>query len=203
MIVPLLFLLGSGVGLGLALALPGFGDYVLIAGPMAVASLWLLVGAYLRRNDGAQTDDRQIIRPRRSRGKSVPKWVVVDGSNVMYWKDGTPQIDAVRQVIIKLTNEGYTPGVVFDANAGHKLLGQYKHDHAFGRMLGLPQDRVMVVNKGEPADPTILAAARELRARIISNDRFRDWSETHPEVAKPGHVIQGGFREGQVWLDMG
>jgi hypothetical protein len=53
---------------------------------------------------------------------------------------------------------------VFDANAGYKLLGKYKHDDAFGRLLGLPADRVMVVGKGKPADPTILRAARELWA---------------------------------------
>lgn len=202
MIVPLLFFLGSGLGLGLALALPGFGDYVMLAGPMAVASLWLVVRAYGRRNDSARSEDRHIIRPRRARGKIKPKWIVIDGSNVMHWKDGTPQIDAVRQVIIKLTNEGYTPGVVFDANAGHKLLGRYQHDYAFGKLLGLPQDRVMVVNKGEPADPTILAAARDLRARIVTNDRYRDWTESHPEIATPGHLIRGGYRDGQLWLDM-
>jgi hypothetical protein len=41
---------------------------------------------------------------------------------------------------------------------------------------------------------------RELGACIISNDRFRDWADTYPEVAKQGHVIAGGYRDGQVWL---
>jgi hypothetical protein len=59
-----------------------------------------------------------------------------------------------------------------------------------------------VVNKGNPADPTILAAARDLKARIVSNDRYRDWTESHPEVAKPGHVIRGGYRDGNLWLDL-
>ena len=120
----------------------------------------------------------------------------------MHWKDNVPQIDSVRAVVDKLTAAGYAPGVVFDANAGYKLMGKYKHDRALGKLLGLPQDRVMVVAKGTPADPVILASARDLGARIVSNDRFRDWAETHPEVGVPGHVIAGGYRDGQVWLDM-
>ena len=120
----------------------------------------------------------------------------------MHWKDNVPQIESVRAVLAQLTAAGYAPGVVFDANAGYKLMGSYKHDHAFGKLLGLPQDRVIVVAKGTPADPVILASARELGARIVSNDRFRDWADTHPEVSVPGHVIAGGYRDGQVWLDM-
>jgi hypothetical protein len=92
--------------------------------------------------------------------------------------------------------------VVFDANAGHKLTGRYKHDHALGKLLGLPEARVMVVDKGTPADPTILAAARDLGARVVTNDRYRDWAETHPEVASAGHLIRGGYRDGHLWLDM-
>ncbi len=143
--------------------------------------------------------------PRRgvfARKQSSPKYVVVDGSNVMHWKDNMPQIDSVRAVVDKLTAAGFAPGVVFDANAGYKLMGKYKHDHALGKLLGLPGDRVMVVAKGTPADPVILASARDLGARVVSNDRFRDWAETHPEVRVPGHVIAGGYRDGQVWLDM-
>jgi hypothetical protein len=82
----------------------------------------------------------------------------------MHWKDGEPNIETVQAVVAKLTAAGFSPGVVFDANAGYNLLGKYKHDDAFGSLLGLPADRVMVVGKGKPADPTILEAARELWA---------------------------------------
>ena len=129
------------------------------------------------------------------------KWIVVDGSNVLYWNDGAPQIETVRAVLTLLKQRGFTPGVVFDANAGYKIVGSYQHDHALGRMLGLPQDRVMVVPKGTPADPTILAAARDLNAPVVSNDRFRDWTDRHPEVNEPGRVIRGSIRDGQLWLD--
>ncbi len=168
---------------------------------MALASLLLLARAYFG-GKAAVWPARKALRARIFRGDK-PRWVVIDGSNVMQWKDGTPQIEAVRDVISRLTALGYAPGVVFDANAGHKLMGRYRHDHAFGKLLGLPHDRVMVVAKGTPADPAILAAARDLGAHIVTNDRFRDWAETHPEIAKPGHLIKGGYRDGQVWLDVG
>ncbi|MEO5615918.1 MAG: hypothetical protein ABIR04_13480 [Cypionkella sp.] len=214
MIVPLLLCLASGIGLALAVALPGWQDWVMLAGPMLLASAWLLLRAGLTR--GAADRGRaapsihqqvpaQTGPPRHglfARKQAPPKYVVIDGSNVMHWKDNVPQIDSVRAVVDKLTAAGFAPGVVFDANAGYKLMGKYKHDYAFSKLLGLPHNRVLVVAKGTPADPVILASARELGARIVSNDRFRDWAETHPEVSVPGHVIAGGYRDGQVWLDM-
>ncbi len=194
MILPLLLLIISAIGVAVAFFVPGMTDFVMLAGPMTLASLWI----FLRRarNLAPRSKDWHF-------GRQTPKWVVIDGSNVMHWKDGEPQIETVRAVVKKLTAAGFSPGVVFDANAGYKLLGKYKHDHAFGRMLGLPEDRVMVVNKGNPADPTILEAARDLGARVVSNDRFRDWAERFPEVTKPGHVIAGGYRDGQLWLELG
>lgn len=138
---------------------------------------------------------RQSLRPKRH--------VVVDGSNVMHWKDNTPDLQVLRAVVAELKRRGYTPGVVFDANAGWKLLGRYRHDGAMARLLGLPEDQVMVVPKGQVADGWILSAARDLGAPVVTNDRYRDWVEAHPEVTEPGRLIRGGVREGKVWLDVG
>ena len=67
-------------------------------------------------------------------------------------------------------------------------------------MLQLPVNQVFVVPKGTQADPYILDTARKFSARIVTNDRYRDWAEVHPEVAEPGHLIRGGMRDGMVWL---
>jgi hypothetical protein len=128
--------------------------------------------------------------------------VVVDGSNVMYWKGAGPDLRTVREVVAELRDCGFVPGVIFDANAGHKLMGRYVHDGAMARMLGLPRKRVMVVDKGAVADQWILASARDLKARIVTNDRYRDWAGAHPEVAEPGFLIRGGYRDGKVWLGL-
>ena len=118
----------------------------------------------------------------------------------MHWKDDTPQIETVREVLDHLSALGFSPGIVFDANAGHKLAGRYLHHAAFAELLDLAEDRVMVVNKGTPADATILAAARDLDARIVTNDRFRRLAGSAPGGGPPGALIRGGYVDGALWL---
>ena len=130
-----------------------------------------------------------------------PKWAVIDGSNVMYWDGETPRIETVQAVVARLIQQGFTPGVMFDANAGYLLEDRYLHDGAFAKRLGLSQDRVMVVPKGVQADSYILKAARDMGAVIVTNDRFRDWAEEYPEVAQDGYLIKGGYRDGALWLE--
>lgn len=185
MIAPVIILFVTLVASTVALSVPSLSDLILVTGPCVLASLLLILQASLRRGrHGAE------------------KYVVIDGSNVMHWKDGTPQIEALHEVVAHLMAHGFTPGVVFDANVGHLVAGKYQHDGAMGKLLGLQQDNVIVVNKGSPSDPVILATARDLGARIVTNDRYRDWVEAHPEIKEPGHLIRGGYRDGQLWLDL-
>lgn len=202
MFVPLILLIASLMGPGAALIQPGLDDFILLAGPCTLACLILIARAPRRRIDDATTI--QPLPPPRFRhsGRGRPKWILVDGSNVLHWKDNTPQIDTLRAVIAHLTDRGYSPRVVFDANAGYLIAGKYQHDKALSDLLGLPEDRVMVVQKGSPADPVLLAAARDLRARIVTNDRFRDWAEIHPEVRDPGFLVRGSVQEDGVRLDL-
>lgn len=127
--------------------------------------------------------------------------VILDGSNVMHWNGETPRLATLRDVIAECRIQGHEPGVIFDANAGYLLADRYLDDRHFAKLLDLPDDRVVVVGKGEPADPTILAAARELGAKVVTNDRYRDWAAEYPEVATAGHLIRGGFRDGNLWID--
>ena len=144
---------------------------------------------------------RGVARPsRRKAPRRADDWILVDGSNVMHWQDGQPQIAAVALTVRKLESLGYEPGVVFDANAGWKLLNRYLHDGDFAAMLGLERRQVLVVPKGTQADPFLLEKAREFAAKIVTNDRYRDWAEAYPEVLEPGFLIRGGARSGEVWL---
>lgn len=127
-------------------------------------------------------------------------WVLIDGSNVMHWRDNAPSLDTIRAVVEQVRDLGYVPGVVFDANAGWKLAGRYLHDQDFARLLGIETRQVLVVAKGTQADPFLLRTAREFGARIVSNDRFRDWAADHPEVRRPGFLIQGSPVEGGIRL---
>ncbi|MFM7333715.1 MAG: NYN domain-containing protein [Tabrizicola sp.] len=132
---------------------------------------------------------------------SDESWILVDGSNVMHWQDNTPNLAPVLAVVRQVIDQGHVPGVVFDANAGWKLEGRYLHDGDFARLLGLKTRQVKVVPKGTQADPFLLHTAREFGARIVTNDRFRDWADAHPEVHEPGFLIRGFIRDGSVTLD--
>ncbi|MGL6210543.1 MAG: NYN domain-containing protein [Paracoccaceae bacterium] len=200
--LPSVLLLVSLAGFGAALAVPELSDWLLLAVPSVLASLILLLNAMIRPKKRSAERLQERPEPQQPPSPAKPRHILVDGSNVLHWKDGTPQIDALRAVLCLLTAKGYTPGVVFDANAGYLVAGRYQHHKAMGALLGLPEDRVMVVAKGAPADLVLLAAARDLGARIVTNDRFRDWAEAHPEVREPGHLVKGGFRDTGVWLDL-
>ncbi len=168
---------------------------------LAVAAVRLVVLAVLgirRRRRGNATSRR---RWRAAAPPAPPRRILVDGSNVMHWKDNRPDIAPLRQVVQELRARGFTPGVVFDANAGYKLEGRFMNDRALGRMLGLPADQVLVVPKGTPADAWLLDAARQFKARIVTNDRYRDWAEAYPEVRTAGLLVPGGLREGVVWVE--
>ncbi len=186
MIVPFVLFVLALMGIA-ASRMPGYSDLLLIAVPSAAASLYLVLRAAARR---------------RAKPPSRPNYIVIDGSNVLHWADNSPQIATVRAVVDRLSKLGFTPGVVFDANAGYKIAGSYMQENALGRILGLPADRVMVAPSGTPADPMLLTAARDLGARVVSNDRFRDWVALHPEVNEPGHLVRGGYRAGKLWLDL-
>ena len=169
----------SLAGVAVAFVLPGWSDLLLLAGPSFAAALIILIWTMLR----------PLPAPR--------KWAILDGSNVMHWKDKSPDLKAVQEVIIHLEKRGYSAGVVFDANAGYLLAGKYQHDGSLARRLSIPEENVLVVHKGEPADPRILAMARDMGAVVITDDRYRDWVEQFPEVQTKGHLVRGGYRGGR------
>ena len=148
----------------------------------AIALLTILVGLVLLR--------------RRARGREV----VVDGSNVLHWGGGGPQLSTLRAVLDHLAAQGLRPTVIFDANAGYLVSDRYRDDAWFAERLTLPASLVLVVAKGTVADAVILQAARDRRARIVTNDRYRDWADRFPEVEQAGRLVAGRVRRGRVEL---
>lgn len=166
---------------------PDLGWLQVVAVPGGLAAcLWLLLG---KRGKKAPVD----VLPR----------VIVDGSNVIHWDSGAPSLEPLRAVLRDIEAKGMMPGVIFDANAGYKINDRYLDDGAFATLLGLPDASVLVVPKGTPADRFILEAARSMGARIVTNDRYRDWEDSFPEVRQPDLLIRGGFRHGKLWLKDG
>jgi len=168
---------------------PILSDMVLLSVLMTVASFYLLLRAIVARPKLEPTGPDQ--------------WILVDGSNVMHWKDDTPQLATVQDVLQVLQARGFSPGVIFDANVGYKVAGRYQDDRELARVLRLPEDRVLVVPKGTQADPYLLNSARDLGARVVTNDKYRDWAADFPEIRSQGFLISGGYRGGKLWLDDG
>lgn len=139
-------------------------------------------------------------------GRSTPcadgECVVLDGSNLLHWRNNSPDVTTLKIVLAKLRAEGLTPCVIFDANAGYLLQGRYMAPKALAGLLGLPVRQVSIVPKGQPADGAILHCARSMRARVVSNDRFRDWAADFPEVEDRSRFIRGGFEGGDLWLSL-
>lgn len=184
MFLPSILLAISALGLIAALARPGLSDLVLVAGPMVVASLWLLWQARRLPEEPAARE----------------RHVVIDGSNLLYWYNEKPDLMPVRAAISVMQARGFVPGVVFDTHVGAKIGAQDQDDRSLAEQLALPPDRVLVVPRGIPADHCILQVARDLSAPVVTNDQFRDWVADFPEFTQPGRLIRGGYRNGDLWL---
>jgi hypothetical protein len=101
----------------------------------------------------------------------------VDGSNVAHSTEGeSPQVANLLIVREKLVEEGMKPIIVADAALRHQIDDSAKYE----RMID--DGMVRQAPAGTDADYFILSFARELRASIVSNDRFRDRIKQFPEA---------------------
>lgn len=157
---------------------------VYLVGLLVVIALALVVGA------------RQFGRTRQN-------WIVVDGSNVLHWERETPDIRSVFHVIVALKSEGFVPLVWFDANAGYLIGERYMGPSRLARLIDLPERQVFVAPKGTPADPLLLQDAVNLKARVVTNDRFRDWAEDYPQIREKGFLVRGRMQSDAFELELG
>ena len=134
----------------------------------------------------------------RPRDRSQP--IIVDGSNVAHWINNEPSLENLQQVINELHAIGFHPIVWFDANIGYKVGMSYMGPRALARHLPIPARDIRVCPKGEPAGPLMLQEAAKLNARVLSNDRFRDWVEQFPVLLEEDFLVRGRIRSGGVDL---
>jgi len=129
-------------------------------------------------------------------------WLVVDGSNVLFWNPAGPSLETVAQVLRRAEAAGLHPLVWFDANVGYRVGDCWLGPIELAKALSSPRKRVFVAQKGHPADPFLLEMATQRGARVITNDRFRDWSAQFPSVTTPGFLIQGRFGPSGLEMDL-
>jgi hypothetical protein len=105
--------------------------------------------------------------------------VLVDGSNVAHSTEGErAQLANIIAMREKMTEEGFEPVVVVDAALRHQI------DDAAGYERLVESGAVRQAPAGTDADYFLLSFARELDARIVSNDRFRDRLNAFPDASE-------------------
>jgi Zc3h12a-like ribonuclease protein len=120
--------------------------------------------------------------------------VLVDGSNVAHSTEGEKaQLANIIAVREKMTEEGFEPIVVVDAALRHQI------DDRSGYEQMVESGIVRQAPAGTDADYFILSFARELDARIVSNDRYRDRLSAFPDASE--RLIRYMIVEGEVVLE--
>jgi len=122
--------------------------------------------------------------------------VLIDGSNVMNWEvdAGTasaPSLRPLAQVLAALKAKGVAAGVVFHANAGHRLEGRFMNHDDLAARLPTAAD-VLVVDRGTQADWVLVDMARQQGLVIISNDHFRDAPSARHLLKQKGFIAGEG-----------
>lgn len=176
------------------------------AGPLFLLSSVTALAALLIWMRAAFAERLPKLRRRRRRRRpqrpaDQRRWVVIDGSNVMFWQDETPSLTTVSAVVGEVRKAGLTPLVWFDANAGYKVADRYMNPRDLSRAIGLSPKQVRVAPKGSPADPLLLDDAAKLETGVVSNDRYRDWAARFPDVTRPGVLVRGRVEGGAALLD--
>lgn len=192
MLTPLVLLLASVLA---ALALRPVGAEAASAAFLLAAICALASGLLLLRGGWG------FWRGRARAAVSAPPWVVIDGSNVMFWQGEVARLETVAAVLREARRAGLRPLVWFDANAGYRLANRHMGVAELARGLGLPRGQVRVAPSGTPADPLLLADAARLGTGVITNDRYRDWVADYPSVRVPGVLVTGRVADGVARLD--
>src|SRR3954463_8059742 len=130
-----------------------------------------------RHDEARRGQDRE--HPHQGAQGSVTKQIVlVDGSNVAHSTEGEKaQLANIVAMREKMQEEGFDPVVVVDAALRHQI------DDTAGYERLVESGVVRQAPAGTDADYFILTFARELDARIVSNDRFRDRIDAFPDAA--------------------
>jgi hypothetical protein len=120
--------------------------------------------------------------------------VLVDASNVAHSTEGgEARLRNIRLVEDKLRGEGLEPIIVADAALRHQIDDKTTYEKL------IDEGRVHQAPAGTDADYFILSFAREMDARILTNDRFRDRVKDFPK--ERNRVIRYMIVDGEVVLE--
>jgi len=139
-------------------------------------------------------DERPIQDDDFADDDSATRKVLVDGSNVAYATEGgEARLENIELVRKKLREKGFEPLIVADAALRHQI----DDKGAYERLIN--DGVVHQAPAGTDADYFILSFAREMDARILTNDRFRDRAEQFPR--ERDRIIRYMIVHGEVVLE--
>ncbi len=119
------------------------------------------------------------------------RFVLIDGSNVAHSTEGgTARLDNLLLMRDKLAAKGLEPIIVVDAALRHQI------DDAAAYEKMVDDGELKQAPAGTDADYFILSFARELGARVVSNDRFRDRMPEFKDLSR--RFIRYMIVEGEV-----
>ncbi len=139
-------------------------------------------------------DERPIQDDDFADDDSATRKVLVDGSNVAHATEGgEARLENIELVRKKLREKGFEPLIVADAALRHQI----DDKGAYERLIN--DGVVHQAPAGTDADYFILSFAREMDARILTNDRFRDRAEQFPR--ERDRIIRYMIVHGEVVLE--
>jgi hypothetical protein len=122
---------------------------------------------------------RKRVEETVARGTRDIRSVVIDGNNLCYVEDQFIGIAALQPLSQHL-RESYQLAIVFDASILRLLSGSAEPRHRLTEdhlRVRFPGISVHVVDTQRQADETVLDAATDATAYVISNDRFQEFTD--------------------------
>jgi len=119
------------------------------------------------------------------------KTVVIDGANVAYEErsaGGKPKLSNLLKVRRELEERGFEPVIIVDASLKYDIDDQDQLETL------IRSQQVRQVPAGTDADFFIIQFAHELDALMVTNDRYKDYSDRYPWIPErrlPYMIVKG------------
>jgi hypothetical protein len=117
--------------------------------------------------------------------------VIIDGANVAYEErsaGGKPKLSNLLRVRGELEERGFEAVILVDASLKYDIDDQTQLESL------IQSQQVRQVPAGTDADYFIIQLAEQFNARVVTNDRYKDYLEQHPWITDrrlPYMIVKG------------
>jgi predicted nucleic acid-binding protein len=117
--------------------------------------------------------------------------IIIDGANVAYEErsaGGRPKLSNLLKVRRELEERGFEALILVDASLKYDIDDQKQLESL------IASQQVRQVPAGTDADFFIIQLAEQLDARIVTNDRYKDYAERFPWIPErrlPYMIVKG------------